>query len=119
MVSRSKGSLLIGAVGRRFYIPRAQAGVGRRRVRTLRTIVFGAGNLLRRTANASRDKIALRSRTASGKPVPLLWSIPFQNNFKRKPSDKAVTPGPRSKPMKCCAKDFIRTLGLSGLIIAA
>jgi hypothetical protein len=56
--------------------------------------VFGASNLLRRTANASRDK------SPFGR-APLPANLPAcyppsrsRTNFKRKPSDKAVTPGP-------------------------
>src|SRR5260370_17098624 len=57
---------------------------------------------------------------ASGKPAPLLSSMPSQKNRGNCPT-KTVTPCPHPwrKFMKRCAKDFIRSLGLSGLIIAA
>jgi hypothetical protein len=71
-------------------------------------------------------QIVLGPRAASGKPARLLSSIPFQNELKRKLSDKSGYTWPsckRRKFMKRALKHVIRTLGfslgLSGLIIAA
>src|SRR3984893_12302169 len=69
----------------------------------------------------------IRSSAASGKFVRLLPSAPIKKSQKRKLSDKKPSRLVRRRDfMKRCAKNFthffttlIRTLGLSGLIIAA
>src|SRR6266496_5684106 len=68
-----------------------------------------------------KRQIALRAAAASGKAAPLLSSISSQRKFEETAQQE---PSPRrGGNMKCCTKDFIRTLGLSlglsGLIVAA
>jgi len=85
----------------------------------------GSKAFARRSAQTLRDKSSSLPPPLPANPAACYRRSRPRKKPKRKPSDKAVTPGPHPRGeqlMKRCAKDLIKTLGLlafSGLLIAA